>query len=125
MTPHRTTAQRAGLVLTGLLNASNIASAFFPTPEGEVGPPLPILVFGTLLGVVGTGATVLAWRTGSSRALRLALGCLIVTTITALPAFFVDVPAGIKLIVALSVLLTVAAVVLSLSGPRARAEVAS
>jgi hypothetical protein len=123
MTPRRSGPQRVGLILTGLLNASNIASVAFPTPEGEVGPPLPILVFGTLLGLVGTTATVVAWRSGSSRALRLALGCLIVTALTALPAFFVDVAAGIKLVTAISVLLSVAAVVLSLSGPRVTGEV--
>lgn len=114
--------QRAGLVLTGVLAAGNIASVLFPTPEGEVGPPLPVLVLGTLLGVIGTVATVVAWRTGSGRALRLALATIIIGAITALPAFFVDVPPAIKLITAVSVLLTILAVVLCLSGSRTTSE---
>ncbi|GAA2143653.1 hypothetical protein GCM10009844_16270 [Nocardioides koreensis] len=110
--------QKAGLVLAGLYSLANIPSAFFPAPDGEEGPPLEILVIGSLLGVVGLVAVVLAWRTGNRAALRVAAGAIIVVTLTGLPAFFVDVPAGIKLLVGLSVLLTIATVVLMFSPTR-------
>jgi hypothetical protein len=109
--------QRTGLVLAGVLSAINIPSAFTPTPDGEVGPPFGVLVLGTVLGVVGLVAVVLAWR-GNRGALRVAAGALVINLLTALPAFFVDVPVWIKLAVGLSVLATVAAIVLMFSGAR-------
>jgi hypothetical protein len=117
------TRQRTGLVLAGLYSLANIPSAFFPTPDGEEGPPLGILVISTLLGVVGLAAVVWAWRTGSRVALRVAAGAVIVITLTALPAFFVDVPAGIKALVGVSVLLTIAMVVLMFAPERHAAPV--
>lgn len=121
--PRPNTKQKVGLVLCGLYSLANIPSALVPTPEGETGPPLGILVIGSILGVVGLVATVMAWR-GSNVALRVAAGAIIVVTLTALPAFFVDVPAWVKSLVAVAVLLTVAAVVLMFSGNRRSAPVA-
>jgi hypothetical protein len=111
------TRQKIGLVLAGLINATNIPSAFSPTPDGDVGPPYAILLLASLLGVVGLVATVLAWR-GNRAALRVAAGALVINVITSLPAFFVDVPAFIKALVALSVVVTVATLVLMFSPAR-------
>lgn len=118
-----TTRQKVGLVLAGLLSAANIPSFFFPTTEGESGPPLPILVLGSILGVVGLVAVIIAWRSGNRAAVRVAAGTLIVNLLTSLPAFFVDVPAVIKLVVGVSVLLTVLAVALMFSSSRQPAPV--
>ncbi|HSO64312.1 MAG TPA: hypothetical protein VLQ78_04340 [Ornithinibacter sp.] len=115
--------QRTGLVLAGILSALNIASVAGPTPEGEVGPPAVVLWAGTVLGIVGLAAVVFAWRTGSRAALRVAAGTLIITALTAVPAFFVDVSAVVKALVALSVLMTIAAVVLMFSSERRPATV--
>jgi hypothetical protein len=112
-----TTKQKVGLAICGVSSAANIPSALFPAPEGETGPPLGILVIGSLLGVVGLVCTVLAWK-GNRVALRVAAGAIIVTTLTGLPAFFVDVPMAIKALVAFSVILTVVAVALMFSGRR-------
>ena len=109
--------QRAGLVLAGVLSATSIPSMLTPTPDGEAGPPYGVLVLGTVLGVIGLVAVVLAWR-GNRGALRVAAGTLIINLLTALPAFFVDVPVWIKLAVGLSVLVTVTAIVLMFSGAR-------
>jgi len=116
------TRQKVGLVLAGLLSATAIPSVLVPTPEGEVGPPMAILVLGTVLGVIGLVAVIAAWR-GSGLALRVAAGALIVAALTSLPAFFVDVPAGIKLATGVSVLVTIAAVVLMFSPARRPAPV--
>ncbi len=67
--------------------------------------------------MIGVVAVVLAWR-GSAPALRVAAGAVIIPTFTALPAFFVDVPPVVRLLVAASVLLAVTAVVLMLSTER-------
>ena len=117
-TAGQTTKQKVGLVICGFICVANIPSAFIPAPEGaEAGPPLGILVIGTILGVVGLVCTVLAWR-GSAVALRVAAGAIIVMTLTGLPAFFVDVSMGIKALVGLSVILTVVAVALMFSSRR-------
>ena len=115
--PRINTKQKVGLVLCGLYSLGNIPSALTPTPDGETGPPLGILVIGSILGVIGLVATVLAWR-GNNVALRVAAGAMIVSTLTGLPAFFVDVPTWVKALVGVSVLLTVTAVVLMFSGDR-------
>lgn len=112
-----TTKQKVGLVICGLYSAANIPSAFVPTPDGEEGPPLAVLVIGSILGVVGLVTTVMAWR-GNRVALRVAAGCIIVMTLTGLPAFFVDVPMAIKALVGISIVVTVLAVVLMFSGRR-------
>jgi hypothetical protein len=78
---------------------------------------------GVALGVVGLVAVVIAWRTGSRGALRVAAGSLIITALTAVPAFFVDIPAWLKAAAALSVLVTIAAVVLMFSSERRPAAV--
>ena len=79
-------------------------------------------MIGSILGVVGLVAAIMAWR-GNSVALRVAAGAIIVITLTGLPAFFVDVPMWVKVLVGVSVLLTVAAVVLMFSGDRRSAPV--
>lgn len=112
-----TTKQKAGLVIAALYSLTNIPSALMPAPEGEVGPPLAILVIGSVLGVIGLVAAILAWR-GNQVALRVAAGAIIVNTLTGLPAFFVDVPMAIKALVGFTVVLTVVTVVLMFSGKR-------
>ena len=119
---HVTGKQKAGLVICMLYGLGNIPSAFFPTPDGEEGPPLAILVIGSILGVVALVAAILAWR-GSRVAMRVGAGAIIVLTLTGLPAFFVDVPMFVKGLVAFSVVLTVVAVVLMFSGDRRPASV--
>jgi hypothetical protein len=114
--------QKAGLVICMLYGLGNIPSALFPAPDGEEGPPLAILVVGSVLGVVALVAAIMAWR-GNRVALRVAAGAIIVITLTGLPAFFVDVPMAVKALVGFSVVLTVVAVVLMFSGDRRPAPV--
>jgi hypothetical protein len=115
------TRQRVGLAIAGLLSLSSIPSAATPTPEGETGPPYGVLVLGTVLGVVGLVAVIMAWR-GNRAALRVAAGAIIINMLTALPAFFVDVPAWLKLLVGVVTLVSIASVVLMFSPARRPAE---
>lgn len=111
------TRQKVGLVLAGLMSAANIPSALFPAPEGDAGPPIGVLVAGSVLGVIGLVAVIAAWR-GNRVAARIAAGALIIVTLTGLPAFFVEgIPAPIRILVGVSVLWTVAAVYLMFSAP--------
>lgn len=113
-----TTRQKVGLVLAGLMSAANIPSVLFPAPEGDPGPPIGVLVAGSILGIVGLAAVIVAWH-GNRVAARVAAGALIIATLTGLPAFFVEgIPAGVRILVGVSVLWTVAAVYLMFSAPR-------
>lgn len=116
------TRNKVGLAIAGLLGLFDIPSPFlFTTPEGEVGPPIGILVLGSIMGVITVIAVVVAWRSGSAGAVRTAAGARIVSALTALPAFFVDVPAGIKVGTAVFVVVTIIAVVLMLTPSRSTA----
>jgi hypothetical protein len=120
-TSSTTTRQRIGLGLAAVLSLGNIASLLGgPPPEGQDGPPLLVLVLGAVLGLVGLVAVVIAWRSGSRPALRVAAGVLVIEALTALPAFGADVTAALKALVAAVVLVTLLAVVLML-GPAAKA----
>jgi len=117
------TKNKVGLVLAGFLGVVDSFSAFTPTPDGEVGPPYGILVLGSILGVVTVVAVVIGWTKANRGAIRVAAGARIVSVLTALPAFFVDVPWFIKLTVTAAVVLTVVSVVLMLSPARQTAPV--
>lgn len=112
------TRQKTGLVLAGLYGAVNIPSVLTPQPSGSEGPPLGVLLVDSLLGVAVVVAAVVAWRTGSRGAIRVVAGSLVIIAITALPAFFVDVPALVKLLVAVATLTTIVIVVLLFSPVR-------
>jgi hypothetical protein len=113
------TKNKVGLVLAGLLGLVDILLYFFmPTPEGEVGPPDGILILGLVCGIVTIPAVVYAWTKVNRAAIRVAAGARIISMLTALPAFFVDVPADVKISVTVAVVLTVICVVLMLSPAR-------
>lgn len=77
-----------------------------------------MLVLGAVLGLLGIGGALLAWRTGNRMALRVTAGAVIVMALLAVPAFFVDVPSGLKAVVGAVVLVSLASVVLIFSMPR-------
>ena len=113
------TKNKVGLGLAIFYAVTNLPTAFLPsTDAGEDGPPMAILVVCSVLAAVALVAAVVAWRTGSRPAARLTAASLIVITLTSLPAFFVDVPAGIKVLVAAGVAVTIAIVVLMFSPPK-------
>lgn len=115
--------QRTGLVLAIVLSAGNIASLAEPTPDGETGAPIAVLVVGALLGAIGVVGSVLVWRTGDRRVTRVVCGALLVMALLAVPAFFVDVSAGLKALVGAVTLLTLLTCVLLLSPGRQPAQV--
>ena len=117
------TKNKVGLAIAGLMGVVDCFSVLTPTPEGEVGPPYAILVLGSILGVVTVVAVVIGWTKANRGAIRVAAGARIVSVLTALPAFFVDVPWFIKLLVTVAVVLTVISVVLMLSPARQTAPV--
>ena len=63
-------------------------------------------------------AVIIGWVKANRGAIRVAAGARIVSMLTALPAFFVDVPWFIKLLVTAFTIVTVVSVVLMLSPSR-------
>ena len=109
---HHTTRQRVGLALAGLLSLNALPSVLSPTPDGQVGAPTAVLVLSSVLGGIGVVATVVAWLRGSTAAMRVLAGSIVVNALAGVPAFFVEIPAWVKLMVGVSVLLTLIAVAL-------------
>ncbi|MCU1688651.1 MAG: hypothetical protein JWN61_338 [Pseudonocardiales bacterium] len=113
---------KAGLIVAIILGLGDLASILLaPTDTGQNdGPPLPVMILATVLGAVTLAAIWVAWRTGSRRALRVVAGTRILSALTSLPAFFVDIPAGLLVITAVGVVLTIVCLVLILapSGPK-------
>ncbi len=112
-----TTRNKVGLGLAIFYGITNIPTFLAPS-GGTDEPPLAISIVASVLGLVAAVAGIVAWRNGSRQAARLTAASVIVITLTGLPAFFVDVPAGIKVLVAAGVLLTVVIVVLMFSARR-------
>ncbi|RNL77738.1 hypothetical protein [Nocardioides marmorisolisilvae] len=110
-----TTKNRIGIALAVLYAVANIPTVLIPAGNDD-GPPFAVGLICTILAVVATAAGVVAWRQGSRSAARLAAASLIVITLSALPAFFLDVPAAVKVLAAVGVLLMVAIVTLVFSG---------
>jgi hypothetical protein len=117
---HRySTANKAGFVLAILLGASNLVGLASPTPEGEVGPPLAVLIFGAVVGIAIVACVVVGWLRGSRAAIRAAAIMLVLTAITALPAFVTpDVPAPLVATAGVFVVLTIVTLVLMLKPTR-------
>ncbi|TXL58004.1 hypothetical protein [Aeromicrobium terrae] len=113
------TKNKVGLVLAGLLGLSDVPQFLMPTPDGETGPPYGILVLGSVCGVVTLVAVVIAWTREHRGAVRIAAGARVLSMLSALPAFFVDVDAPIKVLAAVFVVVTIVSLVLMLS-PAAR-----
>jgi hypothetical protein len=113
---------KIGLGIAGVLGLLDIVSVLEPNPGGDgaqSGPPDAIIWLDGLLGLITVVAVVIAWRTGRRGFVRLAAGARIISALTALPAFFVDVPAWLKVLVGVFGVLTVVCVVMMLT-PAAR-----
>ena len=112
---------RAGLAISAFLGLVNIPFLFVPTPDGQEGPPFPVLILSALVGLVSVVCAIVAWRSGNRLAIRINAAALLLNALTSLPAFFVDIDAWIKVGAAVSVVLTVVALVLTLRRETTRA----
>jgi hypothetical protein len=112
----------AGLVVFGVLSLFDVVFTFVPAGPGEVGPPLPVVVLGLLLGVLSLVLIALVPRFGR-RALIWLVGCRLLSALIGLPAFVVDgVPGWVRVLVAVFGVLTLVACVLVRPGLARRAH---
>jgi hypothetical protein len=109
---------KAGLIIAFVLGLLDMSSPFQPLPDGEDGPPYAILLVDAVLGLITVVAVVIAWRTARRGAVRVAAGARIISVVTALPAFFVDVPAPLQAAVGFFAVVSIACVVMMLAPSR-------
>lgn len=109
---------RTGLAISAILGLAQLPALLLPTPEGDEGPPLLVIVVSILFGLVSTACAVVAWRSGNRLAVRINAAALIINALLTMPAFFVDIDAWVKVGAAVSVVLTVVALVLTLRRER-------
>ena len=110
---------RVGFWLAVVLGVVDVAGAFVPAPPGADAPPLVVMLLSAVLGVITLAAAVVVARSGSRPWLRVMAGSRILSGLTALPAFFLAVPAPFVVWGAATVVLTIVAVVLLTHRPRA------
>ena len=108
--------RKAGLVLGIVVGLSNIPAVFTPgagEAEFTEGPPIEVTVFGFVAGVAIAGLLALAWRRRSRALVRVAAVLLVLTALSAVPAFFVpDIPSWVVAGAGVYVLATIVTLVL-------------
>lgn len=110
---------RIGFWIAVVLAVLDLPQFLFAAPPGTEGPPLEVMLFTTVMGVLTLVAAVLAWRGGRRSMLRAMAVTRILSAITALPAFVIDgVPPLFVAWAAATIVLAITAVVLLMSGPR-------
>jgi len=111
--PTTTSRLRAGLALSAVLGLLGVAFLGVPA-DGQEAPPVIVIVLSAVLGLIQVACAVIGWRSGNRLAIRINAAVLIINALLSVPAFFVDIDAWIKAVSALSVILTVVALVLTL-----------
>ncbi len=111
--PTTTSRLRAGLALSAVLGLLGVAFVGVPA-DGQEAPPVIVIVLSAVLGLIQVACAVIGWRSGNRLAIRINAAVLIINALLSVPAFFVDIDAWIKAVAALSVILTVVALVLTL-----------
>lgn len=108
------TGNKLGLVLLGVAAMSN----FVPPPapqDGVMGPPLPVIIAGAVLGIITLVGIVVAWREGSRKAALVAITASTINVLLALPAFFVSgVPQWVQVFAGACIGVTVVGIALTL-----------
>jgi hypothetical protein len=109
---------RTGLALSVLVGLTNLPFLFLDINWGTTPPPKWLLALQAVFGLVSVVAAVIAWRSGSRMAIRVDAAFLIVNGLMTVPGFFLDIPAGLKVVTSAIVLATVLSVVLMMGGHR-------
>ncbi|MDG4823243.1 hypothetical protein O7635_15410 [Asanoa sp. WMMD1127] len=105
----RTTGITVGLVLAGLLGATDAVGLLTDTGDG---PPFVIVAAGTVLGLLTLAGVWFGWR-GSRAGIVTVVVTRLLSALTAVPAFFVDdVPGPLVGFAAVGVVVTLIAVAL-------------
>jgi hypothetical protein len=114
---NRTPAVIAGLVictLLGLLELVGLAGI-----NSEDAPPAAVVLTGGALGLITLVGVFLAWQ-GKRAGVVTAVGSRVISALLAIPVFFTEAPSWARVVVAIALACTVAAVVLLAGSLRQR-----
>ena len=114
---HLGTRNKVGLSIAGLLGVLDIASYFLtPDPSADMpGPPDSIVLLDVALGIITVIAVSLALRTPNKVNIGTTITARVTSALTAVPAYFVGVPASILVVVTAFIAATILSVWLTLS----------
>ena len=105
----RTRSVTVGYVIVGILALADATT--FAQGSGEDAPPFVIALLGTILGLVTLGALVALWvrRKAAAPDRRMVMTVVVsrvASAVLSIPAFFVDLPGAVKIVVFLFIVLT-------------------
>jgi glucose-6-phosphate-specific signal transduction histidine kinase len=107
-----TTSVRVGLALSIILGLANLPVLFLDVDWGANVPPYALLLLNAALGLVSVVCAAIAWNSGNRLAIRINVAALIVNTIMIVPGLFFEGPVWMPVLSAVTIVLTVIAVVL-------------
>lgn len=108
---------RAGLALSALIGLGNLPFLAPGIDWGESEPSLGILLAAAAIGMVSVVCAVIAWNSGNRLALRINAGALIFNAVGVVPGLFLDTTAFIRLVSAVIIIATLAAVIMTMRRP--------
>lgn len=112
---------RSGLVILGVLSLLDLVGPLMTNGDN---PPMSVALVGSVLGAASLVCVYFAWR-GSSRAVLPLTILRVLSALTAVPGLFVaDVPAAIRVLAGLIVLLSIIGIAL-VAGSRGRQPVSA
>jgi hypothetical protein len=107
-----TASVRVGLALSIILGLSNLPVLFLDVDWGANVPPYALLLLNAALGLVSVVCAAIAWNSGNRLAIRINAAALIINTIMIVPGLFFEGPVWMPVLSAVTIVLTVIAVVL-------------
>ncbi len=109
---------RAGLALSAILGLSNIPFLFADIDWGAEEPPFAMLLMNAVIGMVSVVCAILAWKSGNRKAIRINAAALIVNALLVVPGLFVETTTFIRIVSAVTIVVTLVAVVLTMRRER-------
>jgi hypothetical protein len=107
-----TTSVRIGLALSIILGLANVPFLFLDVDWGANVPPTALLLLNAALGLVSVVCAAIAWNSGNRLAIRINAAALIINTIMIVPGLFFEGPVWMPVLSAVTIILTLIAVVL-------------
>lgn len=118
-----TTSVRVGLALSVILGLANLPVLFLDLDWGANTPPFALLLLNAAIGLVSVVCAAIAWNSGNRLAIRVNAAALIINAIMIVPGVFLGGPVWIPVVSAVTIVVTLTAVVLMMRRPATSAAV--
>ena len=117
------TSVRVGLALSIILGLANLPVLFLDVDWGDNAPPFALLLLNAAIGLVSVVCAAIAWNSGNRLAIRVNAAALIINAIMIVPGVFLGGPVWIPVVSAVTIVVTLTAVVLMMRRPATSAAV--